>query len=157
MKKPINMWKLRTFVRSFLRCIFHQHILELVVWLEHMTCWLRSVSGCSVWRFSGILEPFRSVYCGRYVLSSPLFLSARFPVWVSVWVKQTPLRQRNHGWASPSYSVWPFLSHNWFRWFPQWKPSASRWLSTTTRRISGTSQKRYDKQTVETAPPSPLK
>ena len=65
MKKPINMWKLRTFVRSFLRCIFHQHILELVVWLEHMTCWLRSVSGCSVWPFSGLLEPFCLVYCVR--------------------------------------------------------------------------------------------
>ena len=73
---PMNMnpWDFRAF-------------LELVVWLEHMTRWLRSVSGRSIWRFSGILEPFRSVYCGRYVLSSPLFLSAHFPVWVTVWVK----------------------------------------------------------------------
>ena len=44
--------------------------------------------------------------------SVPLLPSTRFVVWVTVWVKQTPLRQRNHGWASPSYSVWPFLSHN---------------------------------------------
>ena len=70
---PMNMnrWDFRAF-------------LELVVWLEHMTCWLRSVSGRSIWRFSGILEPFRLAYCWRYVLSSPLFLSAHFPVWVRV-------------------------------------------------------------------------
>ena len=42
----------------------------------------------------------------------PLFPSAHFPVWVTVWVKQTPLRQRSRGQASPSYFVLPFLSHN---------------------------------------------
>ena len=35
------MRKRRTKVRRFLRCIFHQHILELMMWLEHTTCWLR--------------------------------------------------------------------------------------------------------------------
>ena len=42
----------------------------------------------------------------------PLFPSMCFPVWVTVWVKQTPLRQRSRGQASPSYFVLPFLSHN---------------------------------------------
>lgn len=42
----------------------------------------------------------------------PLFPSAHFPVWVTVWVKRTPPRQRNHGQASPSYFVLPFLARN---------------------------------------------
>lgn len=42
----------------------------------------------------------------------PLFPSMCFPVWVTVWVKQTPLRQRSRGQASSSYFVLPFLSHN---------------------------------------------
>ena len=44
--------------------------------------------------------------------SVPLLPSTRFVVWVTVWVKRTPPRQRNHGQASPSYFVLPFLARN---------------------------------------------
>ena len=37
------MWKHRTFVRRFRCCIFHQHILELVTWLEQATFSLRGL------------------------------------------------------------------------------------------------------------------
>ena len=42
----------------------------------------------------------------------PLFPSAHFPVWVTVWVKRTPPRQRSRGWAAPSHFVSPRLAHN---------------------------------------------
>ena len=42
----------------------------------------------------------------------PLLPSARFPVWVTVWVKRKLLHQRSRGQASSSYFVLPFLSHN---------------------------------------------
>ena len=69
--------------------------------------------------WEGEISCFRDILCpfpfgGPYspALLYPLFPPARFPVWVSVWVRRTPRRQKSPGRAASPHSALPPLSHN---------------------------------------------